>query len=119
MTGQGRERIIVREEITGPGREGWILQIYLNDPSPRSIQIFSFAFNYDYLNDTPPSWREGFPLLLKDLAQLIPDTHTNAGFKSAMDNARKPDDENVYEDVEEMEDRARYEMTLLRTRGYI
>ncbi len=93
---------------------GWVLQIFSNVPSAEYLRIFGRRFNYDYQGAEFAPLEERFTKLLNDLSVLIPEEHTDPGYKIASEILPKAPEEVRYETVDDLMQRIQWSMTLHR-----
>ena len=114
-----RRRQTVRVEESSAEEAGWVLNLFGHGDPSEWIQIHAPYFNYDYLPETPPSWREGFRLFMNDLYAVIPGPKTDAGFRLALSLGAcdTVPDAAKFPSVDDLDERGRWALTILRTVG--
>ena len=91
---------------------GWVLHIFQYGEPVEWIRIISRSFNYDYQNMIGVHRDQRFGLLLADLARVVPMAALDEGFKAVMGSDCSDHEFHNYDTLEEMEERARWELTM-------
>lgn len=91
---------------------GWVLNIFQYSKPVEWLRIIGRSFNYDYQSLSGAFWKQRFGLLLADLARVAPYASLNEGFKATMGSDGSSHDSCEFETLEDMENRARWELTM-------
>ncbi len=93
---------------------GWVLHVFQKGEPLEWLRIIGRNFNYDYQPVTGVYWMQRFGLLLTDLARITPFASLDEGFKETMGSDGSNYEFCSFDSIVEMEERARWQLTMLK-----
>jgi hypothetical protein len=93
---------------------GWVLHIYQHGEQPDFARVYGQSFEYKYPPEIEGGWVVHFAAFISDLANALGDNLLDDSYKLAMNAPRKPSEEATFETIDDMQDRAKWELTLKR-----
>ncbi len=96
---------------------GWVLQVFETGEPARCVRVTGSRFNYAYQEIDGANSHQRFGILMTDLAKVVGFERLDHGFRLCMGSGTTHPPDATYDSLNEMIERARWELTIRKVHG--